>query len=371
MPETPFFVRTYVITSQGDTGYNKTVFVDTTLSPVNEWFRKKDFLIGGSTAREGSVCFTLYNKEKGYDCAYVYGGNVGISYYKDLYEYDAKTDTWEQLNSVESPSIRSEAVAFSIEYYNSSGQKQISGFVGTGKDLANNKLDDWYEYYPDHNHWKPRENYPRGVSNAVGFGIGEKGYVGTGSSEGDILVSEFYSYNPIADTIGGSPWVQVTQFANNQSLKRKNGIAFVIDGFAFVGTGEGVGGVLYKDLWLFAPGDDMQNFGAWIQRESLPDSITGRTDAVGFSIEAQGYVGMGFDGVNSLQDLWRYDPFNDRWAQCADYKTGPNYIEGDPKYIRNAIGFGIEDRGFVGLGFRSSTYPGDKCSYELWVYRPW
>lgn len=371
MPETPYFARSYIITINGDTGYNKSVFIDTTISPVNEWFRKADFIVGQNNAREGVACFTMLNEEKGYECAYLLGGFDGFQCNRDFFEYDPRTDSWMQLFSINQAVQRTEAVAVSITTYDKFGKIQIRGYAGLGRDINNNKLNDWWEYIPLINQWQEKTNYPRTVSSAVAFAIGEKAFVGTGSTTNDILVSEFYSYNPYADSIGGTPWKQITKFANNESMRRKNAVSFVVNDYGFVGLGEGENGTYFKDLWLFAPGDEIQSYGYWIEKEGLPDTIQGRTNAVGFSVEAQGYIGMGFDGEKSLQDLWRYDPFNDRWAQCADYKTGPHYVEGDPKYIRNAIGFGIEDRGYVGLGFKSENEEGNKYSYELWVYRPW
>ena len=42
MPEEIFYVRSYVITNKGDTGYNQQIFTDTTLVPINEWFKTAD-----------------------------------------------------------------------------------------------------------------------------------------------------------------------------------------------------------------------------------------------------------------------------------------------------------------------------------------
>jgi len=368
-PETDFYVRSYVITAKGDTGYNKVVFTDRTLSPVNEWFRKAEF---PGIYREGAVSFTMMNETKEYECGYVFGGWNGLETKKDFFEYDPKTDTWQQINSVFQGDGRRDAVGFSITYYDKSGKKQIRAFVGLGSDNQSNTLNDWWEYIPSINYWKAKEDMPIALSGAVGFVIGSKGYIGTGSTVGsaDILVSDFYSYDPEADTTYGYPWKKITKFANSDLKRRKDAIAFVVDNYAFVGFGEG-DGLLYNDLWLFVPGDDVQSYGTWVQKTGLNDTVPARTQAVGFTIQSQGYVGCGFDGTNSMKDFWRYDPYNDRWFNCADYKTGPNYEEPDPKYVRNAIGFGIDDKGYVGLGYKSNNEPVSKYSMELWVYRPW
>lgn len=371
-PETPFYVRSYVITSKGDTGYNKVVFIDTTLAPVNEWFQKADFGTGTVTmaGREGAVAFVMYNSTKKYECAYVFGGFEGLSCKRDFFEYDPVSNTWQQINTTNPTIPRTDAVGFSITYFDEYGNKVIRAYVGLGADTQGNTLSDWWEYVPEFNTWRQKTNLPYvlGLRGAVSFVIGEKGYVGTGTNTSDIELADFYSYNPKADTTNGTPWVSISKFGNNNTYARKEAIAFVIDGYAFVGMGEKDGNY-FNDMWLFVPGDDVQSYGFWLKKTGLPDTVPGRSQAVGFAIETQGYVGCGFDGTNSLQDFWRYDPYNDRWYECADYKTGP--VIGEPQYIRNAIGFGIENKGYVGLGYKSANEIDSKYSYELWVYRPW
>jgi len=41
--------------------------------------------------------------------------------------------------------------------------------------------------------------------------------------------------------------------------------------------------------------------------------------AVGFSIGAKGYVGMGTDHSSIRKDFWEYDPDADTWTQTADF----------------------------------------------------
>ncbi|HRX10351.1 MAG TPA: kelch repeat-containing protein, partial [Draconibacterium sp.] len=66
---------------------------------------------------------------------------------------------------------RSDAVGFSI------GDK---GYIGTGYD-GDDRLSDFWEYNPSQNYWTQKADFP-GVARtgAVGFGIGDKGYIGTG-----------------------------------------------------------------------------------------------------------------------------------------------------------------------------------------------
>ena len=81
------------------------------------------------------------------------------------------------------------AVGFSI------GTK---GYIGTGTDGTSR--DDFWEYDPTTNVWTQKANFAGGVrSNAVGFSIGTKGYVGTGYGASGIT-NDFWEYNPVANT---------------------------------------------------------------------------------------------------------------------------------------------------------------------------
>ncbi len=70
---------------------------------------------------------------------------------------------------------------------------------------------------------------------------------------------------------------------------------------------------------------------------------TGRRNAVGFSIGGKGYMGTGDAGGLSTmkKDFWEYDPIGDTWTQKADYKGNP---------VSQATGFSIGTKGYVGLG---------------------
>ena len=80
------------------------------------------------------------------------------------------------------------AVGFSI------GNK---GYIGTGED-TNGATKDFWEYDPDNDTWTRKADFGGTArSNAVGFSIGNKGYIGTanwGNSSDD-----FWEYDPATD----------------------------------------------------------------------------------------------------------------------------------------------------------------------------
>ncbi|MBR6278818.1 MAG: hypothetical protein IKR41_08710 [Bacteroidales bacterium] len=87
---TAYYIRSFVVSTKGDTIYNyKTLRVSTNL-PHNVWFQRKDAptTFGG---RQNCFCCTYK------DDVYVYGGKAGSKFYSDLWKYDKVNDTWTQL----------------------------------------------------------------------------------------------------------------------------------------------------------------------------------------------------------------------------------------------------------------------------------
>ncbi len=70
-----------------------------------------------------------------------------------------------------------------------------------------------------------------------------------------------------------------------------------------------------------------------------------RNGGVAFSLtvgdKPYGFVGLGYDGTNYLNDLWRYDPEANNWTRVADYP-------GDK--IRYASAFVLGNKAYVGGG---------------------
>ena len=89
---------------------------------------------------------------------------------KDFWEYDPAANTWTQKADF-GGGTRSQAVGFSI------GNK---GYIGTGKEDWAYKRDFW-EYDPATDTWTQKADFGGTARcDAVGFSIGNKGYLGTG-----------------------------------------------------------------------------------------------------------------------------------------------------------------------------------------------
>ena len=80
------------------------------------------------------------------------------------------------------------AVGFSIDN---------RGYMGTGltDPSTNTYLNDFWEYNPVSNTWSQKADFPgEGRQAAVGFSIGNKGYIGTGS--GSPYLQDFWEFTP-------------------------------------------------------------------------------------------------------------------------------------------------------------------------------
>ncbi|MBW8049914.1 MAG: galactose oxidase [Cytophagales bacterium] len=196
----------------------------------NTWTKKADF---GGTARYYAVGFSIGS------IGYI-GTGWNNSYLKDFWEYDPNTDTWTKKADF-GGIARAKAVGFSI------GSK---GYVGTGYD-GNNPLKDFWEYDPGTDLWTKKDDFESTARlGAVGFSIGSKGYIGTGGEIGGASKKDFWEYDPAADIIGGTPWTKKTNFGGTA---RSSPVGFSIGSKGYIGTGSRSDGTFIKDFWEYTP----------------------------------------------------------------------------------------------------------------------
>jgi len=253
---------------------------------VNAWTQKADF---GSTARYLDVGFSIGNK------GYIGTGSDDVESKKDFWEYDLALNTWTQKADFGGGTTIN-AVGFSI------GNK---GYIGSGKAF--------WEYDQTLNTWTRKADFggsDRGA--AVGFSIGSKGYMGTGMDidmhrpplSSFIYYGDFWEYDPTADT-----WTQKAAFGGSA---RCDAVGFSIGSKGCIGTGSNfyLNPTELKDFWEY---DSALN--NWTQKADFGG--TARAGAVGFSIGSKGYIGTGSDSFT--KDFWEYDPAANTWTQKADF----------------------------------------------------
>src|ERR1035437_8831645 len=267
------------------------------------WTQKTNF---PGAARIDAVGFSIGSK------GYIGPGYHTITggFYKDFWEWDQATNTWTQ-KAVFPGRIRNSAVGFSI------GNK---GYIGTGQgaDSLGNPvlLDDFWEWDQATNTWSQKANLPGGVrSNAVGFSIGNKGYIGTGG--GIINYPSFSTYDDFWEWDQASnTWSQKTSIPGGARLRA---VGFSIGTKGYIGTGQDETintPIVLDDFWAW---DQATNI--WKQKANIPFA---RSCATGFSIGSYGFIGTGYYGINNLitGDWWRYDTCNDTWTQAVNFGGG-------------------------------------------------
>lgn len=209
---------------------------------------------------------------------------------------------------------------------------------------------DWLEYDPATDQWTSLPAFPGGLRyGAIGFAIGNKGYVGLGHlNDGSSLTSTFYNdmweYDPAIKT-----WTKLPDFPGNA---RSGAIAFSINNNAYVALGNN-NNVIYKDVWKFDA--TTKN---WTKLGDFPGAQTGGSASV--VIGQKGYVLSG-----SSSQFWEYAPSTDTWTRKTDI-AGPNRT--------GASGFTIGNKAYFGGGhFYDDSQPGPLQEYSLgdfWEYDP-
>ncbi len=233
---------------------------------------------------------------------------------------------------------RTDAVGFSI------GNK---GYIGTGYDGDARRVDFW-EYDIARNTWTQKADLPGVARNgAIGFGTDTKGYIGTGT-DGKNKLNDFYEFDPAANI-----WTRKADFAGTA---REGALAMSISNKGYIGTG--YDSKYLKDFWEYDPNTDV-----WTQKTSIGGSK--RIDASCFVINGKGYIITGYNN-DYLNDIWEYNPSTDAWAEKRKITnvSDENY---DDKYLtivgRNKVGLSINGKGYLATG-------GQTTSQDVWEYNP-
>jgi N-acetylneuraminic acid mutarotase len=256
---------------------------------------------------------------------------------------------WKELSSFDG-NARTDAVGFAI------GSK---GYLGTGYD-GDDRLNDFWEYDPRRDTWTQLENFPGAPRNgAIGFGTDTKGYIGTGRDGTTNMFKDFYEYDPATNK-----WTRKEDFGGSA---RYGAVAMSINNKGYVGTGYDEN--YLKDFWQYNPDDDN-----WTQVTSYGGSK--RMNAASFVIDGKGYVVTGTANSNYPDDFYVYDPDLDKWDKLREISNRSSYdydddYDTDPIVGTSRAGFAINGKGYVATGGQTSgTYTWEyDPSTDLWVER--
>ena len=259
------------------------------------------------------------------------------------------------------------------------GNKAYFGLGHVSSGVADIGYDDWWEFDPATNSWTQKANYPIISHGAVGFTIGNKGYMGSGTSEVIGSTNLFYEFDPVANI-----WTPKA----NCPLSGDGHISSSINGLGYIGLGFGGAG-LYSynpitNTWTLAtnsmPGGwwgvsfTLNNKIYYVpsysstlyEYDPLTNIVTtkapfpgiDRTAAAGFSVRGLGYVGLGttgFDGPYDLKDIYMFDPVLNVWD------TIPKSFPGARRHFVPCVTIG--DNVFLGTG-TNGTNLSDIWGYE-------
>lgn len=314
-----------------------TIFVPILSFTQGVWSQKANF---PGTGRYLAASFSIGTK-----------GYLGIGYpdvtmtspFKDFWEWDQTTNIWTK--KADYPGASGGVVAnFSI------GSK---GYIATGQsNFENGFTNELWEYNPATDAWTQKASLPSTPERAwgVGFSIGTKGYIGTGTKDvslpGDSYFQDFWEWDQTTDI-----W---TQKANFGGTARSYAIGFSIGTKGYIGTGDDIIDgidVDKKDFWEW---DQTTNI--WTKKADFGG--TARGYAKGFSIGTKGYIAMGINAswTTIFNDLWEWDQNTNIWVQKIDFGGIGR---------AHSIGFSIGNKGYIGTGGNGTI------SYlDFWEYDP-
>lgn len=247
-----------------------------------------------------------------------------------------------------------------------------------------------YEFDTATKTWTRKAPFPGKLRiGAVGFSIGNKGYIGGGRNFGK------------PDSVGNSIYRQ----GDKDSLVMNAPKTWQRTDTTFTYTNAN-GDSLLTDFWEYDPAND-----SWTQKADLPGTKMGRAYAVGFGMNGKGYVGLGYDNakievdptmttttdvtlgpyidsinlvgtppnaqietvfrqvvkrtidsvytdsLDYLKDFWEYDPNTDNWTQKASFP-------GEGRAF--ASHFTLTDKALVGLGLGDSVMGAMYDDFYAW-----
>ena len=206
----------------------------------NTWAQTAD--LEGS-ARRSAVAFSINNK------GYV-GTGDSVANFKDFWEYDPASDVWNKVSSI-GGSKRTSAATFVING---------KGYVIGGIDNAD-YLNDMWRYDPATDEWTKmraianvsNETYDDNYSTIkgtgkVGFTINGKGYLATGRMT---TGAEVWEYDPVTDL-----WSEKSNF---EGSTRSDAVGFAIGNRGYVTMGKS-SAYYFDDIWAFDPDAEMNEY---------------------------------------------------------------------------------------------------------------
>jgi N-acetylneuraminic acid mutarotase len=287
--------------------------------------------------------------------------------------FDSALGSWTQVQSFPGQP-RSNAVGFNIG---------STGYMGSG--LANDgvtALADFYAYNAGSNTWSQinsiqheSKTYPR--FDAVAFSFDTTAYVLTGTNS-YYYFGDVWRYSPTADT-----WIQQPNYPGNP---RSGAISLVYKNQGYIVTGYtssalwSIGNLAY-DFWKFTPSSDTDTL-QWSRLKDIYNTSSGsfdngytniiRHNGSGFLILGQpdgdkAYITVGSNNGADITSTWEYDFSSDLWTAKSSFQGTPR--SGAVSFTLNgtvpATAGAATTRGFVATGLNQGNTGGFQDCYEF------
>lgn len=238
------------------------------------------------------------------------------------------SQNWEEVSSYAGIE-RDDAVGFSI------GDE---GFVGTGRDIGFQYRTDFYRY--KQGVWdsiSPIIGPPRQYCSS--FSFYSRGCIVNGISDNGDHLNELQCYSSLTAT-----WEIKSSFPG---LPRQQSISFQIGEMGYCGMGRNTIET-FRDWYCYNNVTDI-----WTMIPDYPDD---RYECVSFVIDGAAYVGLGADlDGNMFNTFYRYSPVTNDWREVAPF----------PGDIRTySIGFMLNGKGYVCTGLDGNS----QFSDQVWQY---
>jgi hypothetical protein len=235
--DTEYNVRSYVITADGQVWYNPITKLISTKPAIDEWFEQCIDCPEGGVKPVADDRFDALVFNFG-DSIFFGTGSKGEGFLNnELIMYDPSTGTWDEDNLISippfsgSPSPPAEfrdGIGFAIEYqrtFDPPGTLTRSIFVGFGDHSYpgyDYKSATMYEYeLIGSGAWREVPKHINARSGAICFVIGSYAYIGTGSNSSGDPLSNWYRFDPVADTDGAVETPAWNSLDNAPPIKRE------------------------------------------------------------------------------------------------------------------------------------------------------
>jgi hypothetical protein len=301
---------------------------------------------------------------------------MGYAEFKDFYKFS--NGAWRPAEGALPADVKGRhgAVAFVIGNNAYVGLGYVAAF-GSGQTKRDKEwLNDFYKYDALTGTWTKLPDFPgQKRRDAIAFSINGYGYVGTGRGLGqggadEMSLQDFYCFDPTTDT-----WsLMDTPFPG---VARYGGLAFVIGGAAHVCLGAENNGVYARDHYKFIP--EANGKGTWVKMQGLWDKPKNHQDAFYGRIPRAHAISF-IASNNEEEKDYAYiatGDYNQQYTWWYDHKHDLwHEVEDFPAVVgtavvRQAVGFTIEENGIKRGHFTTggTSYDANPVS-QTWYFIP-